>query len=47
MKTFHNKEKLREFTTTRLALQKILKGPQKIFKHMETEQYTTEKPTGN
>jgi hypothetical protein len=26
IKTFHNKEKLREFATTKPALQKILKG---------------------
>jgi hypothetical protein len=26
IKTFHNKEKLKEFTTTKPALQKILKG---------------------
>jgi hypothetical protein len=43
IKTFHNKEKLKEFVTTKLALQKILKGLLNIEKETRVRQVDSRK----
>jgi Holliday junction resolvase RusA-like endonuclease len=42
IKTFHNKEKLKEFVTTKPELQKILKGLLHLKKKLEFDRKTQE-----